>query len=134
MTTSPVQDAASRTPAEEFATRAQRGELALQRCLRCDEWVWYPRPFCPGCGGRDLEWRRTSGHGTVYSFTVLRRVPPGHDDGAPYILAYVELDEGPRLLTRLLVTDGAHVEVGLPVTADIGSADDGSITVRFRPA
>jgi uncharacterized OB-fold protein len=134
VTTSAARETTGNAPADEFATRAEQGELALQRCLRCEEWVWYPRPFCPGCGGRDLEWRQTSGRGTVYSFTVLRRPPRGYGDDAPYVLAYVELDEGPRLLTQLVVTGSEPVRVGLPVTAETGAAEDGSAVVRFRPS
>jgi uncharacterized OB-fold protein len=64
-------------------------------------------------------------------------VPP-FSTQLPYVLAYVELEEGPRVLTNIVVADPATVTIGLPVVADFASAprDDGEALAvpRFRPA
>jgi uncharacterized OB-fold protein len=60
----------------------------------------------------ELEWVDASGFGSVYSFTVVHRAPPGFESEAPYVVALVELEEGPRLMTRVLEAD---VHIGMQV-------------------
>ncbi len=110
------------------------GRLVLPRCDRCHELIWYPRRFCPLCAGTEVSWGEVSGRGTVYSFTVLRRGDGPFRDAAPYVLAYVELDEGPRVLTNVVGTDPDAVAVGQPVRVVFDPAGDGDALPRFTPA
>src|SRR5262245_32295982 len=85
---------------EHFWDGTAIGELRLQRCRTCDTTYFPPQPFCPACSSGDVEVVRSSGRGTLYSYVVTHRAAPGFD--APYVLAVVELEEGPRLLTNLV--------------------------------
>ena len=76
------------------------GELRLQRCRACDEAYFPPQPFCPHCASGDVEVVRASGRGTLHSYVINHRAAPGFT--APYVIAVVELDEGPRMLTNLV--------------------------------
>ncbi|WP_033291739.1 Zn-ribbon domain-containing OB-fold protein [Amycolatopsis jejuensis] len=78
--------------------RAQR--LLLQQCLRCGNFQLYPRPFCLQCGAGDLEWVEAAGSGRVYSKTTVHLRTVEHLD-PPYVVALVELTEGPRILTNI---------------------------------
>lgn len=80
---------------------AREGRLLLQRCTRCGHHQFYPRPFCLACESRELLWRDAGGYGEVYSMTVVR-IPVTPGLVPPYVLALVDLDEGPRLLTNLI--------------------------------
>ena len=91
------------------------GRLDLQRCRSCRRHVFYPRSLCPHCGGLDLEWVTVSGRGTVYSFTVVHRAPAEFQAEAPYVVALVELEEGVRMLTRLIDVEPSAVRVAMPV-------------------
>ena len=91
------------------------GRLDVQRCQSCGRHVFYPRSLCPHCGGADLEWVTVSGRGTVYSYTVVHRAPAEFEAEAPYVVALVELEEGVRMLTRLIDVEPAAVGVGMPV-------------------
>jgi uncharacterized OB-fold protein len=91
------------------------GRLDLQRCRSCHRHVFYPRSLCPHCGGVDLDWVTVSGNGTVYSFTVVHRAPAEFQAEAPYVVALVELEEGVRMLTRLVEVEPAEVRVAMPV-------------------
>lgn len=78
-------------------------ELRMQHCGTCSQWVWYPRPHCPHCGGGELTWRPLSGDARLYSFCISTRpTAPAFADETPQLLAYVELAEGPRLATTLV--------------------------------
>jgi uncharacterized OB-fold protein len=102
--------------AAPFWDAAALGRLRLQRCETCATVVWYPRGVCPGCGGASLAWFEATGRGTIYSFSVIRRGSPfGAVD--PYVLAYIELDDGPRMLTNVINCDPTAVTVGAAVHA-----------------
>lgn len=117
-----------------FWEAAAQGVLRLPRCRACAAVIWYPRPQCPRCGSSDVEWFAASGRGTVYSFTITRRAGGPYGDAAPYVLAYVELDEGPRMMTNVVGCPPESVYVGQVVVAEFHDSGDGAALVRFRPA
>ncbi len=62
-------------PEQTYFDNLAAGRLRLQRCDDCSEWVFYPRAVCPHCGSEALVWHEPSGRGTVYSTSVVRRMP-----------------------------------------------------------
>jgi uncharacterized protein len=120
--------------ARPFWEGAAEGRLMLQRCSACATVVWYPRGVCPACGSLSLDWFETTGRGTVYSFTVNRRGAGDYGGIGPYVLAYVELDEGPRMLTNIVNCDPADVKIGGSVRAVFHPTGEGTALVRFEPA
>jgi uncharacterized OB-fold protein len=84
-----------------FWTAARQHKLLIQRCNACGSHQFYPRPMCLKCSSLDLAWVPSCGTGTVYSMTTVR-VPVTADLSPPYVVALVDLDEGPRLLTNLV--------------------------------
>ena len=96
------------------------GVFRIQRCRECEEHVFYPRTVCPFCmSAVALEWVDASGRAEVHSYTVVHRAPPGFAEDAPYVVALVELEEGPRLMTRLLGVEPHDAAVGMPVEVAI---------------
>jgi uncharacterized OB-fold protein len=94
--------------------------------------IWYPRRFCPDCHSLDVEWTEASGKGAVYSFTVTYRGSGPWAEEAPYVVAYVQLDEGPRVLTNIVGVDPETVRIGDPVTAVFELAGSTKV-LRFTP-
>jgi len=86
--------------------------------------------LCPHCHGEDLEWVGVSGKGTVYATTVIRRRP---EQGPPYNLCLIELDEGFRMPSRVEGVEPEAVKVGMAVTARI-TQQDGADIVVFDPS
>ena len=80
--------------------RHPSGELRLQRCRACSRTYFPPQPFCPACASADIEIVRASGRGSLYSYVITHRAAPGFE--APYVIAEVELEEGPGLLSNLV--------------------------------
>jgi hypothetical protein len=115
-----------------FWEGAARGVLLLKRCVSCGSVIWYPRQFCPECSSMDTEWFEASGFGTIYSYTINRRGDGDYKDASPYVLAYVELDEGPRLLTNIVEVDPSGVAIGDPVEVVFDPVGDVAL-YRFRP-
>jgi len=91
--------------AAAFFEAARAGRFLLPKCEECGRFHWYPRAVCPFCLEGKIGWQESRGLGHVYSSTLFRRAD------VPLVIAYVELDEGPRILTRIL-TDGLG---GVPI-------------------
>ncbi|MEX1007919.1 MAG: OB-fold domain-containing protein [Acidimicrobiia bacterium] len=115
------------------ATRDRR--LVIQWCTACDAPVWFPRDVCLGCLGDALEWRAASGRGEVYAFTVENKpaMPTPFGD-EPYVVALVELAEGPRLMTNVVGCPPQSVTVGMPVQVTWEELSDGRNLPLFEPA
>lgn len=114
-----------------YWTAAAKGKLVLPRCQTCGHVIWYPRTFCPRCGSTDVEWIAASGRGTIYSYTVVRQSQGRFAGAVPYVLAYVELTEGPRVLTNITgEVDG--LAVGDGVEAFFDAVPTGGAILRFR--
>lgn len=112
---------------------AKEGRLLIKRCTACSTVIWYPRAICPECWSQDTEWCDASGHGTVYSYTINQRGQGPYATCGPYVLAYVELDEGPRILTNIIAGDIEAIEIGDPVEVVFHPTDDTETALpRFR--
>ena len=83
---------------QPFFDGLRRRKLLIQRCNDCGVAYYYPRPFCPDCLSANVAWEEATGKGTLYSFVINYRSPPGFE--APYVIAVVGLEEGPRLCRR----------------------------------
>ena len=118
-----------------FWEGCQRRELYLQRCRACGTVRHYPRALCPNCLSDRTEWMRASGKGTVYTFTVTHQnQSPGFRDGLPYVMAYVELAEGVRMLTNIVDCAPDAVRIGMPVEIVFDDVTPAVTLPKFRPA
>ncbi len=108
------------------------GELRLQRCRSCATTYFPPQPFCPACSGDDIEVVRASGRGFLSSYVITHRPAPGFE--APYVIAVVELDEGPRLLTNLVGIDPDPDALPIDLPLEVAYEAVGDVTLPcFRP-
>ena len=118
---------------EPFWEGTRNGELRLQRCGSCSRFVWTPQYACPDCLSEDYEWVACSGRGVVYSYTVVHRsIDPSRFE-APYVLAVVQLEEGPHLLTNIVGCEPEAVQVDMPVELRFERIDDEFTVYPFAP-
>jgi uncharacterized protein len=106
---------------EPFWAATARGELIIQRCGRDQHYEWTPQNACSHCLHESLEWTRVSGKGRLYSYSVVHR-PASSDFQAPYVVAIVELDEGPMMLTRLVGIEEAELDIGMGLQVEFVKA------------
>lgn len=118
---------------ERYWSAAADEQLLLSKCPDCDLVIYYPRARCPDCF-TETEWTKASGQGTVYTYSVAERMEGWPEANLPIVVGYVELDEGPRMMTNLVDCDQSDVAVGdsVSVTFVPTERDDVSIPV-FRP-
>lgn len=112
---------------------AAAGELRLQRCGACGDAYFPPQPWCPHCASDDVGVFVASGRATLYSYVISQLPAPGFD--APYVIAVVSLEEGPRLLTSLVGVDAEpeRLPLDLPLAVRFEVVGDVSLPV-FGPA
>ncbi|MFQ5933394.1 MAG: Zn-ribbon domain-containing OB-fold protein [Dehalococcoidia bacterium] len=110
-------------------------KLMIQRCLDCQNAYFYPRPLCPRCFSRNVEWFQASGKGKLYSFVINHRPAPGFEEDVPYVIAVIELDEGPRMLSNLIgiEPDPDKIKCDIPVRIEYEDVTDEVTLPKFRP-
>jgi uncharacterized OB-fold protein len=110
------------------------GKLLLQRCVLCEAYRHPPSPICPHCLSDAHAWVPANGRGTVYTFVVVRETRArGWDKMVPYVLAVVELEEGPRILTNLTRVAPEDVAIGMPVEVTFAALDGVTRLPLFQP-
>ena len=121
--------------ARQFWDAAQEGRLLVQKCGSCGEYVFPPQDICAYCWAEDLEWTEASGNGRVHSFSTIHvGVHSTWADEVPYTVAFVQLEEGPYLVSTLVDCEPEDVEMGMPmeVTFREVPAEEGLFPL-FRP-
>ena len=117
-----------------FWEACARHELYVQKCRSCGKVFYYARSFCPEDLSSDMEWVKCSGKGKIYTFTITRQnQASGFRDNLPYIMAYVELDEGVRMLTNIVECKPEEVKVGMSVEVTFEDATSEISIPLFRP-
>lgn len=117
----------------EFYRWCALGELRFQCCEDCGRHRHVPRELCAHCGSPKWVWARSSGRGKVFSWTeVVRPLHPAFAADAPYAPVIVELDEGVRLLTRVIDCAPAALRIGMPVELAMTQVSDDVWLPCFR--
>ena len=126
------------TEAKPFWDAAAQNKLVMQHCQDCGAWVWTPRPLCNECGSEHVEWTPMSGKGEIYSFTVIRQVvgraaSKAFEPDIPYVVAWVDLDEGPRMITNIVGCAADQVTLGMKVSVIFEQASKDVWLPKFKP-
>jgi uncharacterized protein len=113
---------------QPFWNAAREGRFLVPVCAACGKAHWYPRAICPFCASEKVEWRQGSGRGTIYTFSVMRRV------AEPYTIAHVTLAEGPTMLTNIVDCDFDKLAIGQAVAVVFKDSENGQPVPMFTPA
>ena len=113
---------------EAFWAAAKGGKLMIGSCTSCGKVHWYPRAICPHCFSDKTELKEAKGTGEIYTFSVMKR------SKIPYAIAYVKLDEGPKMMTNIVDTDLDSISIGQKVKVVFKDTEDGPPVPMFTPA
>ncbi len=117
-----------------FWEGCRAGELRLQYCPACQRYQFYPRILCTACGHRKPQWRAVSGAGKVTTFTIVRRaVSAAYEADVPYVVALVELAEGPVMMSNIVGCEAEAVFTGMPVRVVFAAFTDEVMVPQFQP-
>jgi uncharacterized OB-fold protein len=115
-------------PEKQYQEFLAQGSFMLLRARASGQFIFYPRVAEPRTGDTDLEWVPACGRGHVYSVTVVRKRPPEQD----YNVVLVDLEEGPRMMSRVEGIAPADVRIGMAVQAKIVQQEAQAVLV-FEP-
>jgi uncharacterized OB-fold protein len=115
---------------------AREGKLMLPWCADCGQPHFHPRAICPHCGGAALQWRQASGRGRLHTYVINHKSAKGFEDRVPYVIAVVELEEGPRLLTNIEIDDPTpeKLPIDMPLLVSFRVLNQQIALPVFRPA
>ena len=106
----------------------------MPRCNDCGKYHFYPHPLCPHCSSAKLEWVEVSGRGKLYSYTVVHRAPSkAFADEVPYVVAVVELEEGPRLMSNLKGCAPEAAKIGMSLKVAFRKLSESVTLPVFEP-
>jgi uncharacterized protein len=113
---------------------AREHRLKIQHCNACGKHWFPPSQSCPHCLAADFAWTEVSGVGKVFSFVTYHRVyHPAFAKDVPYVVALVELAEGPRLLTNIVGVPPQAVHCDMPVKVVFDDFEEGISVPKFAP-
>lgn len=119
--------------AAEFLKGAEAGVLRMPVCNACETPYFPPRPFCPACGSRDVDYVTVSGRGTLYSYIISHMPTPGFEP--PFAIAVVELEEGPRMMANIVGCEQTPEALVLDMPLEVCFEVRGGVRLPcFRPA
>jgi uncharacterized OB-fold protein len=119
---------------EGYWESCHKRQLVTSRCSSCGHHFLPPAPICPACLSEEVRFSPVSGRAKVFSFIVVHRPQhPAFFEDAPYVVAIVELEEGPRMHTRLWGVKNEDIRVGMPVEIVFQKVDDEISLPIFKP-
>jgi uncharacterized OB-fold protein len=112
---------------------ARERRLVIRKCKACGALHFMPRHLCPVCWSDQLDWIDAKGAGQIHSFSVVHRASdPAFASRVPYVIALVELDEGPRMMANILGADAMLVAIGDRVHVTFEDRGDGALIPQFE--
>jgi len=123
------------TCTEPFWQAAKEHRLTACQCADCGHFRMPPRPYCPECQSKNINWPTLSGEGTVYSFAICHQSPYPDLEHFTYVPVVVEMADAPgvRFVSNIVGVDTAKVEIGMNVKVDWNPIKDGWVLPIFRP-
>lgn len=119
---------------QPFWNACHEGRLTMQHCEDCGELAFYPVRMCPHCASSRLGWQEVSGRARIHSLTtVMRPSAPVFAQAVPYVVALVELEEGPIMMTNVIGPGALEAKIDDPVVVQFETIGD-VVLPRFRLA
>lgn len=116
-----------------FWEGCKKNELRIQKCKDCNEFIMYPKLFCPKCLSKNLEWVKAKGTGKIYSYSVVHSYAPTQfADDVPYVVAVIDLDEGVRMMSNIVESALEKVKCDSRVEVVFEKMDENFVFPKFK--
>ena len=109
-------------------------KLMIQHCSQCGAFQFYPRIVCSSCLSEAVKWVQSAGRGKVETFTICRLpVAEAYAADVPYVVALIQLEEGPTMMSNIVECDPESVVAGMPLEVIFATWSDEITVPQFRP-
>ncbi len=97
----------------KFWDGCKHDQFLLQYCNACGTINWFPRDYCVNCGKPEFTWRPAAGTAVLETYSIVyRAMNPAWESEVPYMLGMVKLDEGIRMVSRIVGHQGEDTALG----------------------
>jgi uncharacterized OB-fold protein len=103
---------------DSFYKFISEGKVMAAKCNKCGSVLLPPKPVCPKCLTRDMNWIELKNKGKLLTYTVIHVSPIQFQSMCPYVLGIVKLEDGPNLIGMIRGIDQSKVKVGMSLTVD----------------
>ena len=118
-----------------FWEGTKQHKLLLKKCKRCGYIDHPPYLYCTSCMGEECEWIEASGRAILYAYAVnTYAVPFPFWDDMPYVLALIELKEGPRMISNIIDCDIKDLKNGMELEVVFEDVSEDITLPKWRPA
>lgn len=108
--------------------------LLIQKCSDCGQYQFYPRIMCTKCMSREVKWLQATGRGKVASYTIIHRaISKAYQEEVPYVVALVELEEGPTMMSNIIQCEPKDVVIGMEVEVIFEDWSEKVSIPKFQP-
>ena len=91
--------------------------------------------MCAQCGSWEWEWAKSSGRGKLFTWTVVTlAMYPAFKDEVPYAVALIEMEEGPRIVSRIVDVAPEDLSMDMPLEVIFEDVTDEVTLPKFRRA
>ncbi|WP_085991209.1 Zn-ribbon domain-containing OB-fold protein [Oceanobacillus senegalensis] len=119
---------------EKFWQGCRKRELLIQQCNECGHYQFYPRIMCTDCMSRNIDWMSATGRGKVKTYTIIyRAISKAYAKDVPYVVAIIELEEGPSLMSNVVGCKPEEVKVGQEVMVTFEDWSEEISIPKFTP-
>ena len=120
---------------QEFWKGTKQRKFLIQHCNDCGKNIFYPRKFCPECWSSNLGWIESKGKGNLHSYTItMYGVEEKFAEDLPFVLALVDLDEGIRVMSRVVNCEHEDIKCDMPVEVVFEDITEEFTLFYFQPA
>jgi uncharacterized OB-fold protein len=119
---------------QSYWDACQQEKLLIQQCKECEHVQFYPRLMCTKCSSREVKWIEASGIAKVLTYTIVHRpILSAYQKEAPYILAVVQLEEGPTMMTNVVNCPNDSIKCEMLVKVTFQRWTDEFLVPVFQP-
>lgn len=119
---------------QPFWDGAKEHKLLLKKCTECGHIDHPPYLYCTECHSDDHEWIGASGRATLYAFAINEYgVPLPFVPDLPYVLALVDLKEGPRMISNIVDCDHKELANGMELEVVFEDVSGDISLPKWRP-
>lgn len=109
-------------------------KLMIQRCSQCGKFQFYPRIVCSTCMSDQVDLVQSCGRGKLVTFTICRLpVAQAYAADLPYVVALIQLEEGPTMMSNIVQCDPESVVTGMSLEVIFETWSDEITMPQFRP-
>ena len=122
---------------DHYWNKAKEHELWLRKCDDCGDAYFYPRDISPCCFSKNTSWMQASGNAKLFTYAIVHRpFHPGYVDDIPYVVAIVELEEGPKMESNIVMDDPTpeKLQIDMPLQVVFDDVTDDISLPKFQPA